>query len=34
MRTGVFQKGSWNIRTMLQPGRKEEIDDVRADLEK
>jgi hypothetical protein len=34
MKNDVFQIGSWNIRTMLQPGRKEEIEDVRADLEK
>lgn len=30
----VFQIGSCNIRTVLQPGRKEEIEDVRVDQEK
>jgi hypothetical protein len=34
MRNDIFQIDSWNVRTMLQPGRKEEIEDVRADLGK
>jgi hypothetical protein len=29
-----FQIGSWNTRTMLQPRRKEEIEDARVDLNK
>jgi hypothetical protein len=34
MRNDIFQIGSWNINTMLRPGRKEKIEDVRVGLGK